>query len=91
MIASLEEQKRTIEKENIDLREKIAYFETDYFREKTAKERLNMQKQDEKVAVVKFPVEDEEEQKIEIAQKEENESKLSNYQKWFGYFFSYEQ
>jgi len=90
MIASLEEQKKTIERENADLKEKIAYFETDDFRERTAKEKLNMQKPDEKVAVVKLSPEEQKEQEFQELQTEEGNSEVSNPQKWLNHFFSYE-
>ncbi len=90
MIASLEEQKKTIERENADLKEKIAYFETDDFRERTAKEKLNMQKPDEKVAVVKLSPEEQKEQEFQELQTEERNLEVSNPQKWLNHFFSYE-
>lgn len=73
---------------NQDLQEKVSYFKTSDFQEKIAKERLNLQKQGEEVAVIKPSVSKE----AAIIQSEENKEEkigenLPNYMKWFNRFF----
>lgn len=90
MISSLEEQKKNIEKENNDLKEKISYLQTGDFQERIAKEKLNMQNPDEKVTVIKqSPQQEEQEVKQDVEDNKET-PELPNPQKWFNHFFSYE-
>lgn len=89
-IEALKQEAEKIRKENGALEEKIAYFETSEFQERVAKEKLNLQKPDEQVVVVKPGVKSEEtESTQEIAQIDEMEQKTPNYQKWWNLFFKY--
>lgn len=69
--------------------ERIAYFQTPQFQEKIAKEKLNLQKPDENVVVVK----NRDDQKAEVIGVEDevysDEVDTTNYQKWWDAFFKY--
>jgi cell division protein FtsB len=89
-IESLRQEAEKIRQGNNSLQDKIAYFETQDFQEREAKEKLNFQKPNENVAIVK-PVpkdenQDSEKKEVEDKVPEETE-KISNYQKWWNKFF----
>lgn len=90
-VEALRNEAEEIKVENLELREKISYFETNDFQEKMAKERLNLQKKDEKVIIVK-------QNQIFDKNKESEEDTVNtlipekekeNYEKWWNQFFSY--
>jgi len=90
-IKNLESEVSDIEKQNQKLSDLIAYFQTDTFKEKEAREKLGLVKPGEKVLV--FPstgnndkgisegINGGQEQKVEV-------EKTPNYQKWWDYFFA---
>ena len=87
-IDSLRQEAEEIRGVNQDLQEKVSYFKTSDFQEKIAKERLNLQKQGEEVAIIKPSISNE----ADIVQFEENkeekrEESLPNYKKWLNRFF----
>lgn len=90
-IEGLKQQAAQMRTENNRLQEKIAYFDTPEFKEKVAKEKLNLQKPDEQVVVIKpSPKRDvAEAQPVETAVAQEQEMQKPNYQKWWDYFFTY--
>lgn len=89
LISSLEEEKARISLENNSLKDKIAYLETSDFQEKIAREKLNMQRTDEKVAVVKTSPQVET-QNVESGQEQiVQEDNRKNYTKWYEHFFAY--
>lgn len=89
LISSLEEEKARISLENNSLKDKIAYLETNDFQEKIAREKLNMQRTDEKVAVVKTSPQVET-QNVESSQEQVvQEDNRKNYAKWYEHFFAY--
>jgi len=87
-IELLREQAKRIEAENDDLKEKISYFDTDEFREKIAKEKLNMKKEDEKVVeirpVISINGDEIEEPVVSIPI---TATEIPNYKKWWNQFF----
>jgi cell division protein FtsB len=89
-IEALRQEAEKIRQDNSDLQEKIAYFETPDFQEKEAKEKLNFQKPDENVAVVK-PVPETEnlstENKPDENQAPAETEKITDYKKWWNKFF----
>jgi cell division protein FtsB len=89
-IETLRAEALTIQKENNFITERIAYLETPEFQEKVAKEKLNLQKPDENVVVVK-PSTVPEVAGVETndKQKYDNDTR-SNYLKWWESFFGYE-
>lgn len=88
-VDDLKAQAQHIQSENDALRQRIAYFQTPEFQEKVAKEKLNLQKPEENVVVVKpglILTENEEnkaEEKVEIA------TQIPNQIKWWNFFFKY--
>jgi len=90
-IQVLQAKAEKIRKDNKSLSEKISYLETDEFQEIEAKEKLNFQKKDEKVVVVRpSPSQDtEEENKKEEKKDIETEEDFDNYKKWWNFFFKY--
>jgi len=88
-VESLQQEAKRIQNENDNLSKTIAFLETPQYQEKTAKQKLNMQKPDENVIVVKPGME---QPKI-VTSPENNEKKflpeIPNYVKWLNFFFKY--
>lgn len=89
-IDKLREEAKKIEKDNLELTDKLAYFESPDFQEKEAKDKLNLQNPKENVVIIKPSLTKETENipnnqpdKIEV------KIKMSNLQKWWDYFFKY--
>ncbi len=89
-IEKLRQEAGKIQANNRELQEKIAYFKTQDFQEKVAKEKLNLQKPDEQVVIVKpSPSYETGEQKPSDNQEPEAVQNIPNYKKWWNYFFKY--
>lgn len=88
-VENLKQEALRIQSENKDLTERVAYFETPEFQEKVAKEKLNLQKPDETVVVVKKGIKQGEQEKNEQVAIENDQSSVQNYQKWWNFFFKY--
>jgi cell division protein FtsL len=88
-VESLRQEAQRIQSENEAMTQRIAYFETAQFQEKIAKEKLNLQKPDENVVVVKPGVG--EQVQLEKVQDEvlQDTEEQSNYLKWWDSFFKY--
>ena len=80
-----------IRKNNQELEERIGYFQTPEFQEKMAKDKLNFQKNDEEVVIIKSspslggvsaPAEDQSKARV-------REDYRPNHQKWWQFFFKY--
>ena len=89
-IEGLQSDIQKLNQENGDLNNLISYLSTTDFREKEAREKLNLQKEDEKMIVLRKELEA---QKKEPAANDEptespGENNRPNLQKWLGYFFS---
>ncbi len=89
-VEGLRQEAKRIQNENEQLTERIAYFETPEFQEKIAKEKLNLQKPDETVVVVKQGVKKEEAVAGETIAVEDQQREVPNYLKWWNFFFKYE-
>ena len=89
-IETLRKEAEEIETSNHNLQEKISYFATQEFQERAAKEKLNLQKPDEKVVIVKPSVSREiiEENSADNIEEDKKEN-ISNYLKWYNQFFGY--
>lgn len=88
-IESLKAEAESIKASNGDLREKIAYLDTDEFREKVAKEKLNLRKDGEKVIEIRpatKPLEQYEEVRLDEVTPSFEKQKI--YIKWWKVFFS---
>lgn len=90
-IESLQQEADNLSQNNQEMQEKIVYFETSEFQEKIAKEKLNLQKENENVAIIKpSPV-------LKDNRIAENKptaqagalSEKPNYKKWWDQFFKY--
>jgi len=81
---------KQIEKENIEIKDKIAYLESNDFREKEAKDKLNLQKPGENVVVIKPGIIKETQtndfqENINYPEKKIIQNRI----KWWSYFFGY--
>jgi cell division protein FtsB len=87
-IGALRDAAEKIRKNNMDLEEKISYYQTPEYQEKRAKDTLNVQKEGESVVIVK-PNQEAKEQETQTAEKanEKLSLELPNYKKWWNYFF----
>jgi hypothetical protein len=85
LITQLTEQEETVSKKNQDFSRSLQYLQADNFKERTARQQLELKKEGE--VVVRF----QEVEKKDTANNS-NQSKepaaTSNYEKWIGYFFS---
>lgn len=89
-IEALKQEAETIQSNNRDLREKISYFETPEFQEKIAKEKLNLQKPEEQVVIVKPSLSLEGKKEASKSNDTNNASEeIPNYKKWRDQFFKY--
>jgi len=88
-VESLKQEAQRVSAENDAMLERIAYFETPEFQEKIAKEKLNLQKPDENVVVVKRGIV--QETKVDGAAEEptQDQQDVPNYKKWWNFFFQY--
>lgn len=71
------------------LADRITYFQSDEFKERQAKEKLNLKRQDEEVVIIK-PVaglKESEKERSESAPQQEQVPSIPNYKKWWSYFF----
>jgi cell division protein FtsL len=84
-IADLEKNIEKIDEDNFELQSKITYYKTNAYKERQAREELNMQKPGEIVVVIPTGTQPEKEK---IKQKENKKTERSNYQAWWDYFFS---
>jgi cell division protein FtsB len=88
-ISKLNQEKEKIQKENEALSKSIAFFETSQYQEKVAKQKLNLQKADENVVIVK-PAPEQEKTEVEPESKEAIKTpETPNYKKWLNFFFKY--
>ncbi len=89
-INKLRNEAEKIEKENNLIREKIAYLESRDFREREAKDKLNLQNPDENLVIIKSRVPEIKQQEDEKMPEIPNpEKKIFNPRKWWDYFFKY--
>lgn len=92
-ISKLQEEAQKINKENSEIREKIAYFESREYQEKEAKDKLGLQNPDEKVIIVTPSVEKITGENVPINENNAPrfvlKEELPIYKKWWNYFFKY--
>ena len=88
-ITRLEAESERMRQENLSLKERIAYFSSDAFQEREAKEKLDYRKQDEKVIAVR-PSREGREMDTSLLSSEEsryNETDMPNHRKWWKLFW----
>lgn len=90
-IKQLQDEAARIEKENSEIREKLAYFDSRDFKEKEAKDKLNLQDSGENLLIIKPSPSKEAALEIEENKMETRQEivKSSNPRKWLDYFFKY--
>jgi cell division protein FtsB len=76
----LKEEISILENEISDLENKIVYYQSDSYKEKMIRAKLNMQKEGEKVVVI-TPEPD-----IEEVEPQKDNKKLTNPERWWAYF-----
>lgn len=88
-VNELKNEALQIQNENAKIQKKIEYYSTPGFVEKISKDKMNMQKPDEKVIVVNQEIS--REPQIAGAQQNQvqNEQYVPNYLKWWNFFFKY--
>lgn len=89
-IAKLQQQASKLEGENQDLQEMIGYLKTDDFKEKEAKDKLNLIKEGEQMVLVKENALDEQNSSKNMEDNKIPELVVyrENYYYWWHYFFS---
>jgi len=90
-INKLQDEAERISRENLQIQEKINYFQTSDYKEKEAKDKLNLQSPDENVVVIK-PSIIPEISKTELAAepvKPATKENIPNPKKWWDYLFKY--
>lgn len=90
-IAKIQAEADKVKRNNQELEERIGYFQTPEFQEKMAKDKLNFQKNDEEVVIIKSSPSV---AGISTVSKDEPKNRVSedrrpNYQKWWQFFFKY--
>lgn len=70
-----------IKDKNDQLKKELAFRQSDFFVEKEAREKLNLAKPGEKVAVIAG------QEQVYIGQNKTQEIKVPNWQKWYQFFF----
>jgi cell division protein FtsB len=88
-IDALQEQINQMGQENSDMENLIGYFSSTDFQEKEAREKLNLQKSDEKMIVFRKDAVQNEVPAENAGQSQiPSEDNSPNWQKWWKYFFS---
>lgn len=91
-ISAIRSEAEKIRKNNQELEDRIGYFQTPEFQEKVAKEKLNFQKNDEEVVIIKPSPSLKNDDFSAVAGNQAEKSVPDgrpNYQKWWQYFFKY--
>jgi cell division protein FtsB len=88
-ISALREQSHKIEKENMNLEDRISYLNSQDYQEMQAKDKLNLQSPNEKVIVIaEGPVKKEEKRDENRPIPDKNLDETPNYKKWLNYFLN---
>ncbi len=88
-VEALKKKAEDIRNENEKIQKQIEYYSQPEFVEKVSKDKINMQKPDEKVVVVNQNVLQKPENTAENTEKQHEEEQLPNYKKWWNFFFKY--
>ena len=85
-ITDLQQQQDSLQKKNDDLQNFIAYLKTDSYKEKVAREQLNLSKNGE--FVYSFSSQNSQQNTVD-ANNPSSTTDISNAKKWWNYFFNY--
>jgi cell division protein FtsB len=89
-INNLRTEAEKLRQNNQEMKNKIVYFETPEFQEKMAKEKLNLQKENENVTIIKSsPVSRDKQVAGETTATEKKAPEKTNCEKWWDYFLKY--
>jgi cell division protein FtsB len=94
-IVQLQTEGSKIRQENASIRDRIAYFKTDDFQEKEAKEKLNYQEEGERVTIIKPSPSASASERVTISSEGGSGDKPTilfqqpSYQKWWQQFFDF--
>ena len=89
-INNLRTEAEKLRQNNQEMGDKISYFETPEFQERIAKEKLNLQKENESVAIIKpSPVLRNKQSEEETTPAKESATQKPSWEKWWDYFFKY--
>lgn len=84
----LKQEAEKIQKENMKLEERISYLSSDEYKRIEAKDKLNLKSPDEKLVIIaKSPTQKNEQEPPQEKNITTKSEKISNYQKWWKYFF----
>ncbi|OGC81123.1 MAG: hypothetical protein A2788_00855 [Candidatus Abawacabacteria bacterium RIFCSPHIGHO2_01_FULL_46_8] len=86
-IEGLQDELIVINDENNKLKRSLEYLKTPAFREKSAKEQLNLKREGEEVIILKRPAEAADDGEILTPRKPADLQKLPNHLAWLTYFF----
>ncbi|MFW5884797.1 MAG: septum formation initiator family protein [Patescibacteria group bacterium] len=86
-VLALQKEIDKFEKDNSELRQLAEYFNSDEFKEREAKEKLDLVKEGEKVVVVKKASTEAAEEQEKSSDKAEVSLSRANYYYWWHYFF----
>jgi cell division protein FtsB len=93
-ITQLQQEAEKISRENSNLEERIAYLGSDDYKQKEAKDKLNLQSPGENVVIIKKNAAKEdvpqEKQADPIGSPKNEAEATSNPKKWWNYFFGYQ-
>ncbi|MFA7170064.1 MAG: septum formation initiator family protein [Candidatus Paceibacterota bacterium] len=84
-IDTLKTEIESMEKDNYELSQLLEYYQTDEYREAEARKRLNLKEEGEQVVMIDEKVLSAEDMAIK---EEEQKNSVSNYIKWWNYFFA---
>jgi cell division protein FtsB len=84
----LKKEAQKIEKENMELEERLAYLGSNDYKELQAKSKLNLQNPNEDVIIItQETIQKKEEKPQEISNQIFQSKEIPNYQKWWKFFF----
>lgn len=88
-IEGLQAEIAKIDRENSDMQNLISYLSSQEFQEKEAREKLNLQKENEKMIVLRKNLEQQKENRTENREPDAQniEDNSPNWQKWLKFFF----
>jgi len=89
-IENLQIEIQSLNQENSEINNLISYFSTKEFEEKEAREKLNLQKEDERMIILRKELESQKNEKKEESApiQAPEEDKSPNWKKWIEYFFA---
>jgi cell division protein FtsB len=88
-VETLKQEAQKIQGENDTIQKKIDYYNTPQFVEKVSKDKMNLQKPDENVVIVSQGASLQTQNETQNEVTTEDNQQISNYMKWWNFFFKY--